>query len=70
MRFWYLRKITLVDIEGYNVFEGSDISTEIKNQTLQKFASKADAAILMLKIDDLVGRDTIEKDLEKVFKDR
>ena len=66
----FSHKITLVDIGGYNVFEGSDISTEIKNQALQKFASKADAAILMLKIDDLVGGDTIEKDLENLFKDR
>ena len=66
----FSQKITMVDIGGYNVFEGSDISTEIKNQALQKFASKADAAILMLKIDDLVGGDTIEKDLENLFKDR
>ena len=66
----FSHKITIVDIGGYNIFEGSDISTEIKHQALQKFASNADAAILILKIDDLVGGDTIEIDLENIIKDR
>jgi len=64
------QKIRQVDIGGYNIFEGTEINSEIKKQGLIRFASDADAAILLAKVDDLVGGDDFEMQLENILKDR
>ena len=47
-----------------------EVISLIKHQNLQKFASNADVAILILNVDDLVVGDTIGVDIENIIKDR